>query len=300
MPSSRTRTRHAGPVFLQAGFVLTLHEEQERELLLAIAIVGFLGILGAALVTLVVTSRALAPIREAFATERRFVAAASHELRTPAAVIRASAEILEREGLVEVAGRPLVEDIVSETDRMGRLVGDLLALASAEAGAISLDPRPLEVTGWFGDLARRTGSIVESRGLVLRTTRGTHPGPVVISADRERLDQLLLILVDNAIQHSPPGGVVTLGLSVDRLRRAVTVTVSDQGAGIAPQDRERIFEPFTRLPGRRPAQRGSGLGLAIARQLAERHGAALTVGGEVGDGATFQLRLPLASEPVNH
>ena len=86
--------------FLQSGFVLTLHDEQTRELLGTILAASLIGLLGAALVTLLVTRRALAPIRSAFATERRFVAAASHELRTPVAVIRASAEILQREGLV--------------------------------------------------------------------------------------------------------------------------------------------------------------------------------------------------------
>ncbi len=122
--------------------MLTLHEQQESQLLWTIAIVSLAGLAGAALVTLLVTRRALVPIRAAFATERRFVAAASHELRTPVAIVRASAEILDREHLVAADGQPFVADIVSETDRLGRLVGDLLALASAEAGAVDVELRP--------------------------------------------------------------------------------------------------------------------------------------------------------------
>ena len=128
--------------FLQAGMNMALQHRLERQLLLAIFAIGALGVLGAMVVTLFVTQRALVPIREAFATERRFVAAASHELQTPVAIIRASAEILERERLVAGDGTALVDDIIGETDRLGRLVSDLLALASAEAGAISSAQRP--------------------------------------------------------------------------------------------------------------------------------------------------------------
>ena len=178
-----------GRTFIQAGFVLTLHEQQETQLYWTIAIVSLLGLAGAALVTWLVTRRALVPVRTAFATERRFVAAASHELRTPVAIVRASAEILEREGLVADDGRPLVADIVAETDRLGRLVGDMLALASTEAGAVSVDRRPLELVGWLTDLARRAESMVGAQGLSLRTEL-PGAGPLVVDADDDRLTQL--------------------------------------------------------------------------------------------------------------
>jgi signal transduction histidine kinase len=133
------------PAFLQVGFVLTLQNEQERQLFLAVLGVALLGLAGAAVVTVLVTRRALVPIRAAFATERRFVAAASHELRTPVAVIRSSAEILQREDLVAAEGEPLVEDVIGEADRLGRLVGDLLALASAETGAVAVETEPRDL-----------------------------------------------------------------------------------------------------------------------------------------------------------
>ena len=113
--------------------------------------------------TLVVPRRALAPIRTAFAAERRFVAAASHELRTPVAIIRASAEVVQREGHTTPSGETLIGDIIAETDRLGRLVGDLLALASAEAGAVTMDLQPTEL-----DMGRVLGRRIAVERVVRR------------------------------------------------------------------------------------------------------------------------------------
>jgi signal transduction histidine kinase len=281
-----------GQSFVQAGFVLTLHEQQESQLMWTIAIVSLAGLAGAALVTLLVTRRALVPIRAAFATERRFVAAASHELRTPVAIVRASAEILEREQLVAADGQPFVADIVSETDRMGRLVGDLLALASAEAGAIDVQLHRMDLVVWLSDLGRRAESMAGAHGLTLSTSVPDQ-GTVPVDADEDRLTQLVFILVDNAIEHSPSGGGITLGLAVTGGK--AVVSVSDQGPGVPAAERERIFEPFARLPRERRSATGSGLGLAIARQLAGRHDGDMLVEDAPGGGARFALRLPLRS-----
>ena len=281
-----------GPIFVQAGFRLTLNDQQESQLLWTIGVLSLVGLAGAALVTWLVTRRALVPVRAAFATERRFVAAASHELRTPVAIVRASAEILDREGLVAADGQPFVSDIVSETDRMGRLVGDMLALASAEAGAVSVERHPVELVAWLTDLARRAESMAGTHGLTIRTDLPSAAG-VVVEADEDRLTQVLLILVDNAIEHSPSGGIITLGLALQGGR--VSVSVSDQGPGVPAADRDRIFEPFARLPGARRSASGSGLGLAIARQLVSRHDGELAVEDAPGGGARFVLRLPPGS-----
>jgi signal transduction histidine kinase len=281
--------------YVQVGFVLSLYQEQQRELSIAIAAAVLMGVAGAGLVTLIVTQRALSPIREAFAAERRFVAAASHELRTPVAIIRASAEVIQREGHTTAAGETLVADIVSETDRLGRLVGDLLALASAEAGAITIDPRPTDLGAWLDATARRIEPMVEARGLRLATDLDAVRGSTVM-VDPDRLTQLLLVLVDNAVAHSPHGGTVHLAAVRDGSRAVVSVT--DEGPGVPAAQRETIFEPFTRTPGARRTE-GSGLGLAIARQLATRQGATLEVADAAArpdgraTGACFVLRLPV-------
>lgn len=280
--------------YLQAGMNLALQHRLQQQLLAAIAVIGALGILGAMIVTLFVTQRALAPIREAFATERRFVAAASHELQTPVSIIRASAEILQRERLVAGDGGAFVDDIIGETDRLGRLVADLLSLASAEAGALPMHPTRIDLGPWFLDLGRRAGAIATGRGVRLAVSPpGLVPG-LTVTADADRLDQLVLILIDNAVKHSPPGGLVQLSL-VDRRRAgSAVIGVTDQGPGIPAAELERIFEPFVRVQGTRRSTGGAGLGLAIARQLAVRQGAQLSVASAPGQGATFSLVLSLS------
>lgn len=282
--------------FVQVGFVLSLYQEQQRELVLAIASAVLLGILGAVVVTLIVTNRALSPIRRAFAAERRFVAAASHELRTPVAIIRASAEVMQREGHATPDGQPLLADIVAETDRLGRLVGDLLALASAEAGAVAIHARSTPLGPWIDETARRIDPMIAAAGLTLSTETEALAEAVAL-VDPDRLTQLLLVLVDNAVAHSPAGGRIHLAATREGAR-TVAITVTDQGPGVPDELRERIFEPFARTPGARRVQ-GSGLGLAIARQLAMRQGATLAVADAAhrpqgwGTGACFVLRLPL-------
>jgi signal transduction histidine kinase len=293
---------HAGsggePLYLQAGVVLTSHIEQERLLLGAIAVVGTLGVVGAGVVTMLITRRALVPIRQAFETERRFVAMASHELRTPVAIVRASAELLERERLVSDEGRPLLSDIVGETERMGRLVGDMLELASTDAGTVALDVREVAIVPWFARVGRRAGLVAESAGVRLAMAPANRADEMTVLADPDRLDQCVLILVDNAVKHSPPGRVVEMSIAIDRRRRMVDLSVTDDGPGVPPSERERIFEPFARVRDRSRLEDGAGLGLAIARQLARRHGGDVTVDPDATNGTTFRLSLPLLPGPA--
>ena len=259
--------------FVQGGFVLTLHDEQSGTLVVTIVLVGLAGLVAAGIVTLVVTSRALVPIRRSFDTQRRFVADASHELRTPVALIRANAEVLQREGLVRADGAALAEDIVAEADRMGRLVGDLLALAAADASGLALAPTSQDLAALVVETARSVGALAAERGVRIVTEAG---GPAQMSGDRDRLVQLILILVDNAVAHSPRGG--TVQVAVSSVARRIVLVVTDHGAGVPESDRERIFEPFTRLPAsRRDRPHGSGLGLAIASRIATAHGGEISV-----------------------
>jgi signal transduction histidine kinase len=136
--------------------------------------------------------------------------------------------------------------------------------------------------------------MTESRGLRFSTAAPARVGDVRIESDRDRLDQIVLILVDNAVDHSPPDGEVALDLRVDARSGTATAEVRDQGPGIPPAELERIFEPFARGHSRRRAPGGAGLGLAIARQLTARLGMELAATGTLGTGAVFRITIPLS------
>jgi signal transduction histidine kinase len=277
--------------FVQGGFDMDLHDQQSRSLVVAILVVGLLALLAAAIIAVAVTGRALVPIREGFEAQRRFVADASHELRTPAALIRANAEVLEREGLVAEDGRDLLGDIIGESDRLGGLVGDLLQLAAWDETRLVLTTARLDVAEVARDTVRGATALAAERSVRLAVDA---PGPAPAVADRARLVQLLLVLVDNAIDHSPADGEVSV-----RVRRdgpSIAIEVDDQGPGIPEADRRRIFEPFTRLKGTtRHGSGGTGLGLAIARRIAEAHRGTIEAGSPPAGGARFTVLLPGSS-----
>jgi signal transduction histidine kinase len=282
--------------YVQGGFILTLHDQQSNSLVAAIALVGVVGLFGAAIVTLVVTGDALVPIRRSMAAQRRFVADASHELKTPPAIIRANAEVLEREGLVNEGGHVLVADIVTETDRLARLVGDLLQIASSEAAGLVFVRHPTDLGAVALDAVRQAGALATMREVELGFESGDEPGTSAsVSGDRDRLTQLVLILIDNALDHTPPG--TTVRVAVRRSGRRVELTVIDEGPGIPAAERDRVFEPFTRLPGvRRDRAGGTGLGLAIAQRITAVHDGTIAVDDAPGGGARFLVSLPWASD----
>jgi signal transduction histidine kinase len=274
--------------FVQGGIRLALHDRESQTLLLAIGAVGAVGLIGAALITLLVTDRALRPVRQGFEAQRRFVADASHELRTPAALIRANAEVLQREDLVQGDGRELAADIEAEADRLGLLVGDLLQLSAWDETSLAVAPVTLDAAALTADTVRGATALASERGVLISHEAA---GPVFARADRDRLVQLLLILIDNAVDHSPRGSTVTV-----RVRSAggqAAIEVEDQGPGIPPEARERIFEPFTRLHGTtRHGSGGTGLGLAIARRITDAMHGSITVTSPEGAGAKFTVTLP--------
>ena len=276
--------------YVQGGFVLTLHDLQSRSLVAIIGATAAAGLLAAVLVSAVLTRRALTPIRQSMEAQRRFVADASHELRTPAAIIRASAEVLQREGHVDAAGAPLASDIVDESARLGRLVGELLALASADAGNLVLQVERLDLAELVADTVRVTAPLAAEHGVRLTAAA---PEPAPVQGDRDRLTQVVVVLLDNAIGHSPAGSAVRVGLDVSG--STASLLVSDHGPGVPAADRARIFEPFARSgAARRRSTGGSGLGLAIASSIVRAHGGAIHVEDAPGGGARFVATVPLA------
>ncbi len=225
-----------------------------------------------------------------FNAQRRFLADVSHELRTPLTAIRGNVDLLRRIGS---ADRTSLDAIQSEAERMSRLVGDLLLLAQAEAGNLPLAHNPVELDTLLLDVFREAQVLAAG----VSVTIGEIDQALVIG-DHDRLKQLLLNLVSNALKFTPEGGRVTLGLARAAGEWA-RLTVSDTGPGIPPEELAHIFERFYRLDkARSRAQGGAGLGLSIAQRIAQMHGGRIEAMSEgEGKGATFCIWLPLAGKP---
>ena len=251
--------------------------------LLAVVVAGGFGALYA--------RRALAPIRVSLASQRlalrrqrEFAADASHELRTPLTVIRSSVEYLTRHQSEPVAAvGDALDDITAEVAQLSTLVDDLLLLARSDSGAIELDRLPLDL----GDVASEAASTLAQPAAENAVRISVDPEPAAVIGDPVRLRQLVAILVDNAIRHSPPGGEVRV--TVRGGERTVALSVEDDGPGISTEDLPRVFDRFWRAPGA-PAG-GTGLGLAIAHWIVERHAGRITVANHAGGGARFDVQL---------
>lgn len=229
-------------------------------------------------------------IQSAYQAQQRFVSDASHELRAPLTAIQGNLELLNRHHEMPEAEREeaLVE-ITRETDRLTRLVADLLALARADAG-IPLRHRPLDLDALVLDAFRAARQLGRGQTLVLDPFE-----PVQVIGDEDRLKQLLLILLDNALKYTPQEGKVTLGLR--QRGQFVEVLVRDTGVGIPREDLPHVFERFYRAdPARSRDPGGTGLGLAIARWIVEQHGGDITIDSQPGKGTLFTVRLPLIDQ----
>jgi two-component system, OmpR family, sensor kinase len=216
---------------------------------------------------------------------RRFLADASHELRTPIAGVQASAETLIRTSPGRGAREELVLRILRDAHRAGRLVDDLLAMTRLEQG-IPLAMEQFDLVPLAAAAAELTRELAPAVKVQLDA-----PGRSELDGDPQRISQVLDNLLSNARHATPEGGHITVRVAVQPAE--VQVEVIDTGPGVPPADRERIFERFTRLAGTYPAgPDGNGLGLAIARGIAKAHSGTLTCVDPVGGGARFLLRLP--------
>lgn len=268
-------------------------EQSTLDVILAVLVVGGLVVIVVAFgFGTVYARRALVPIRQSLTTQRAalrrqrdFAADASHELRTPLTVIRSSVEHLQRHATQPVGevGTALI-DIDDEVRHMTAMVEDLLLLARSDSGAVELERMPVDLGDVVADGSTALAKPAADRGVRVEV----EPQPVVVTGDAARLRQLVMILVDNAIRHSPAGGRV--GVIVRAEPSGASLAVDDDGPGIRPEDLPHVFERFYRAAGAPGG--GTGLGLAIAAWIVERHAGRIAVSNRPDGGARFVVWLP--------
>jgi signal transduction histidine kinase len=232
----------------------------------------------------------LARLDAAFATQRQFLADASHELRNPLAIIRTNLDVAmaDPDGDPEDLRQAMVV-VRRATDRMGHLVDDLLALARGQAPTVKFEP--VDLGGVVADASDDLILQAEAHDIVLDRT--IVPG-VVVSGDPDALKRAVANLLENAVHYSPKGSRVRLAVGSERGR--AWVAVSDEGPGIPPEDQPRVFDRFWRADkARSRAEGGTGLGLAIVRQIANAHGGEVQLQSRVGVGSTFTVWLPVVA-----
>jgi len=275
---------------LQAGQSLAPLYDAQRRLAYLLLALGAGAVIIATVGGVWLTGQAMRPINAAFAAQRAFIADASHELRTPLTLMRTNVEVLLEAGAAPAPeDRALLEDVVAEAGHMARLIADLLVLARLDAGALPLTRAPVDLAALVATTTRQIARVASRQGVDVRQGE---TDPVTVRGDAGRLEQVLLILLDNAVKYSGPGGVVETTLR--RRGTHAALTVRDTGPGIPAAELPRLFARFHRAPGAGTREEGSGLGLAIAQGIVQAHNGRLRVRSVVGEGTAFTVLLPLA------
>ena len=227
-------------------------------------------------------------LEQLFNMQRRFLADVSHELRTPLTVIKGNVGLVRKFGADEES----LSSIENEVDRLTRMVGDLLLLAKAESGAVLFDMTPVELDTIVFEVMKQMHVLAGERVHL----HLTGIDQIQVNGDHDRLKQVMLNLVGNAVQYTPTGGQVTLKL--ERIDHQACFTVSDTGPGIPTEDLPHIFERFYRGEKSRTRKQsgGFGLGLSIAYWIVRSHGGTIDVESQEGQGTTFKVLLPIKEE----
>lgn len=255
------------------------------------AVISLLALILAACIGHIMAGKVISPMQEAYEKQRQFAADASHELRTPLAVVMASADMLQSDSsITSPMCRQVIDDMKDEVKKMTKLVSDLLTVARSDGNAEKLNITEFIITDKFEQTIRNMQTLAEKKNITLE---GDFPEGLTYIGDEQKIAQLILILVDNAIKYTPEGGKVTVNLLKDNTsKNKIKFKVTDTGVGIAIEDQKKIFDRFYRVDKARSREMGgNGLGLAIAESIVKRHKGSIGIESELGKGTTFTVEL---------
>lgn len=236
-------------------------------------------------------------LKELEKIRRDFVANVSHELRTPLTTIKGYAETLLEGALKEEVASQFVQVIKRHSDRLEKIVEDLLTLSKIESKQFQLKMEPLLVSDLIGDVLDSLRVPLNKRKTSVSVAK--IPPTLLVYGDRQYLEQVLINILDNAIKYGRDGGAITIS-AIERDHKEVEISVKDDGIGILKEDLSRVFERFYRADkGRSHELGGTGLGLSIVKHIVQAHGGGVWVESQLGEGSTFYVTLPLHSSPLS-
>lgn len=236
----------------------------------------------------VLAGRTLRPIEESMREQRRFIADASHELRTPLTALRAEIEVaLEDRELTKEGAREVLESNIEEVEKLQALTSDLLSLTRYQQAESGSGQKAVNVSAVIDRALKKIAAPAKAKNIAVEIKAD----PVTIRAHEQGLEQLMVILLDNAVKYTPAGGRVTATIKLER--RQAVIEVADTGAGIAQPDLPHVFDRFYRTDDSRAKDApGFGLGLSIAQKIVALHNGRIQVKSEPGGGAVFTVSLP--------
>jgi signal transduction histidine kinase len=275
-----------GPELLQVGRSLNEQALILRQFLIGLVVLGVIAAILLGLGSWYLTGRALIPAQRAWENQQIFIANASHELRAPLTLVKANAEVGLRAS-PPPEQQEILSEILSETDYMNRMVDDLLLLSRLDTQRLKLDRKPVPVNDLFEEVQYQVRLLAAEKAITVSLGETTG----VINGDPLRLRQILLILLDNALRYTPPGGQIDLESRLSG--KLVEIQVMDNGEGIPANDLPHVFDRFYQVQhSGEDEQRGNGLGLSIAKALVEAQGGEISIASQPGHGTRISIKFP--------
>ncbi len=277
----------SGYGILQMGKPISDQMRVLNQFVSGLLLIGSISILGLGFGSWWMAGRSLRSTQNAWDKQQAFVANASHELRAPLTLLRASAEVAQRSTQPNPKQVALMNNIVEEVDHMSQLVDELLLLSRLDAKQLKLEKQTIDVTALVAEIQRQFEPLTNARqvSFLNQAAVGT------VLADLTRLRQVLIILLDNALRHTPSGGVITVQSIVEG--RNLRIVVKDNGEGIAQEHLPHVFDRFYQADSNRNKdQNGTGLGLSIAKSLIEFQDGHIDIDSQPGKGTSISVTLP--------
>lgn len=272
----------------QIGRYLSAQQRVLKQLLNTMILLGGVVTIFFGLASWFLAGRTIKPSQLAWDKQHTFIANASHELRAPLTLIHAGVELGLRKA-ENLEQRQLLADVLSDANYMNKLIEELLLLSRLDTGALKLEFQPINMPAFTAEMLRQVERLAQTQSLTLNQS----VAPIQITADPVRLKQVMLIILDNAIRNTPPGG--TVEIKVFSSGNKGLIEIEDNGPGIPEEMLDKVFERFFKVDDQSSMDyRGSGLGLSIARSLVETQNGTIAIASPAGKGTKVTLSFPLA------